>query len=151
MFVLVQFDQFHMYIFYVQYYNDDISVLDSKLCDWVNIQLLRDYSSSGGHIVLITDGIESKDRRPLLKDVLPLLEEEGITADAILFTKEVDQQVVHLPEILGGTAYLETGQSNSTAIVAALMATTAKKQSPSSPDSLVVVGVSGILKSEFAC
>ena len=115
------------------------------------MQLLRDYSSSGGHIVLITDGKQTRVLHPPVEQVLPLLEEEGITADAILFTKDVDQQVVHLPEILGGTAYLETGQSDSTAIIGALMASTAKKQSPSSPDSLVVVGVSAVLKSDVTC
>ena len=86
----LRFDQSHMYTSYVQH-DADVSVLDSELCDLVNMQMLREYSSSGGHIVLITDGKETpRSRRPLVEDVLGLLEEEGITADAILFTTEVD-------------------------------------------------------------
>nr|XP_006822873.1 PREDICTED: calcium-activated chloride channel regulator 4-like [Saccoglossus kowalevskii] len=93
------------------------------------IQVLQegDNSTTGGCLVLITDGEENTS--PMISDVLPNLISKGICVDVIAVTQAAADSLEPLTTATGGRIYLASLSNSSNALAEALAAIATRGQS----------------------
>jgi hypothetical protein len=73
----------------------------------------------GGHILLISDGIENK--HPNISQVKPTVMDKGVIIHSILYSDKADKQTEALSKDSCGTPMFDSGQGNSTDLLGSLL------------------------------
>ena len=80
------------------------------------LQVLQDFDSHndshGGHILLISDGMQNND--PNIEEVKPSLISNGVTVHSILYSEFADPAMEALSQDTGGKSFYNKGTSDDT-------------------------------------
>ena len=78
-------------------------------------------SAGGGILILVSDGKEGSG--PLIVDVTPTLIKKRVTVHTVLLTDDADEKMIKLAADTKGTAFYESGLSDSTGLLNAFRKT----------------------------